>query len=109
MLDTSGLNLDSKLNALWGFCEAATEMKHKGPEWKRLKIFCESVLGSIKSGQFNEADTDDLFANFASLADLWDNSLNSMVERFGTAVFAQHPELADTAWLAKHPELTEEY
>ena len=109
MLDTSALNLHSKLNALWGFCEAAIVMKHKGPEWKRLKMFCESILSSIKSGRFNEADTDDLFANFASLTDLWDNSLSSMVERNCLAVLALHPELTDPAWLALHPELTEEY
>ena len=109
MLNISALNLDHKLSALWGFCEAATVMKHKGPEWKRLKMFCESVLDSIKSGRFNEDDTDDLFANFDSLADLWDNSLSAMVERHGSAAFAQHPELTDPAWLALHPEITEEY
>lgn len=109
MLNTSALNLDSKLNALLGFCEAATVMKHKGPEWKRLKMFCESVLDSIKSGRFNEADTDDLLANFASLQDLWDNSINAMVERDCLAALDQHPELNDPAWRALHPEITEEY
>lgn len=109
MLDTSALNLHSKFTALLGFCEAAIAMKHKGPEWKRLKMFCESTLGSIKSGQFNAADTDGLLTSFVSLEDLWDNSLSSMAERYGSAVFDQHPELTDPAWLARHPELTEEY
>lgn len=85
MLDTSALNLHSKFNALWGFCEAAVTVNHKGPEWKRLKMFSESILSSIKSGQFNEADTGGLLASFVSLTDLWDNSLARLTERAGSA------------------------
>ena len=109
MMDTSAFNPDSNLNMLWGFCEATIAMKHKGPEWKRLKMFCESTLGSIKSGQFNEADTDDLLTNFVSLNDLWGNSLAFMVEHADSACLARHLEFTDPGWLAQHPEITEEY